>query len=366
MKRILIFGLVLIGYLAPVTAWAQSHTPGRTQNRFPTSSCPLHPSARGYSNMVYDWTTGNAYLFGGTDQVSFVYPLFDIWSYSSFTHRWNLLFNDATFFNAFQADDRALDPQSREVLVFSTFVNCDDSGYCGSETWIYDIATNTFKNVTPAVQPSLRWGYRIAYDTRSKRAILFGGSDGYTGETLNDTWAYDFEANTWTEMRPSNSPPPHHFAAMTYDPLAGKIILFGGFDIGKNESLNDTWAYDAKTNTWTDLQPASPPPARLYHTMAWDIWSNRIIMFGGVSIPYEPILGDTWAFDLRRNTWTQLQPKGSPSSRAWQAMMGTWTGPLLFGGSPTHDVLTDDDTWNYNSLNNSWIEVLPCKTKNRN
>ena len=86
----------------------------------------------------------------------------------------------------------------------------------GVETWIYDIATNIFTNARPTVQPALRWGSRMVYDTQAKRAILFGGSDAYTSETLNDTWAYDFEANTWTEMKPATSPPPHYFAAMTY------------------------------------------------------------------------------------------------------------------------------------------------------
>jgi hypothetical protein len=43
-------------------------------------------------------------------------------------------------------------------------------------------------------------------------------------------------------------------------------------------------------------------------------------------------------------------------------MEGTWTGPLLFGGSPTHDVFTNDDTWNYYSFANKWVEVQACQT----
>jgi N-acetylneuraminic acid mutarotase len=313
--------------------------------------------------MVYDWKTGNAYLFGGIDTPSpnGDYTLFDVWTYNSFTQRWKLLLNSDSFYNAFQRDAVAFDPQSKKVVLFSTFVNCDNFG-CGVETWIYDIATNTFENVAPSVQPSLRWGSRMAYDSESKRAILFGGSDGYTAETLNDTWAYDFQTNTWTEMRPANSPPPHHFAAMTYHPLADRVILFGGYIIQADKYLNDTWAYDYNSNTWTDLQTTRRPRARLYHTIAWDIWSNKIILFGGVSKLYEPVLDDTWAFDLKSNTWTRLRQKEFPSARAWQVMEGTWTGPLLFGGSPTHDVFTNDDTWNYYSFANKWVEVQACQT----
>jgi N-acetylneuraminic acid mutarotase len=363
---VLLLALLVLITLAPGRVSASDAPVSLTDNQFRTG-CPAHPSARGYSNMVYDWATGNAYLFGGTDHVGFVYSLFDVWSYNSFTQRWKLLVNSDTLFNAFQADDRVLDPQSKKVLIFSTFVNCDASGFCGVETWIYDIATNTFENVAPAVQPSLRWGYRIAYDTQSKRAILFGGSDGYTGETLNDTWVYNFETNAWTEMQPATSPPPHHFAAMTYHPLADRVILFGGYNIQADEYLNDTWAYDYNSNTWTDLQPTTRPSARVYHTIAWDLWSNKIILFGGVSNVklYEPVLDDSWAFDLKSNTWTKLKPKASPSARAWHAMVGTWTGPLLFGGGPTHDVFTDDDTWSYNSRAKKWEEIGVCKTKGK-
>jgi len=110
------------------------------------------------------------------------------------------------------------------------------------------------------------------------------------------------------------------------------------------------------------VQTPRRPQARLYHTIAWDLWSNKIILFGGISKLYEPVLDDTWALDLKNNTWTKLRPKLFPSARAWQVMEGTWTGPLLFGGSPQHDPYTLDDTWSYNPLTNKWVEVYPCKT----
>lgn len=353
------FGVFLA---ASSAVWAQ-HSHFTSNQR--QGGCQPHPSARGYSLMTYDWATGNAYLFGGVDQATptLDYPLFDVWTYNSFTQKWKLLFNSDAAYNAFQRDAVAMDPHSKKVMLFSTFVNCNPD--CGVETWIYNVATNSFSNVTPSLQPSLRWGSRMVYDAQSKRAILFGGSDGNTGETLNDTWAFDFESNTWAEMRPATSPPPHHFAAMAYHPFAGRVILFGGYNIQTDESLNDTWAYDYTSNTWTNLRPIMSPPARIYHTLAWDIWSNKIILFGGVAKLYEPLLGDTWAFDLKSNTWSQLKPKASPSMRAWQVMEGTWTGAVLFGGSDQHNPYTKSDTWNYDSLANKWVEISACRANGR-
>jgi hypothetical protein len=323
--------------------------------------CPSHPSARGYAVSAYDWTTGTAYLFGGVDEQtpSLDYPLFDVWSYSTAALRWTLRLQSDRFYNAFQRDAIALDPFSRKVVLYSTFVNCtwDDPWYCGVETWIYDIRRNTFRNVTSGTEPPLRWGSRMVYDARSRRAILFGGSDGYTAQTLNDTWAFDFETNTWTLMGPAVSPPPHHFAAMAYHPLADRVVLFGGYDIGQDAVLNDTWVYDYDTNTWTELHPDASPSPRLYHAMSWDAVSNRMILFGGVSYPYEPLLGDTWSLDLKRETWTLLTPAPAPSARAWHVMEGTWSGVLLFGGSPQHEVYTYDDTWVFDSRRTLWIRI---------
>ena len=44
------------------------------------------------------------------------------------------------------------------------------------------------------------------------------------------------------------------------------------------------------------------------------VLSNRMGLFGGVSYPYEPLLGDTWSLDLKRSTWTPLTPHTTAGS----------------------------------------------------
>ena len=46
----------------------------------------------------------------------------------------------------------------------------------------------------------------MVYDTQTNKVILFGG-DGNNGNDLNDTWAYDPQSNTWTELSPSGVTP---------------------------------------------------------------------------------------------------------------------------------------------------------------
>src|ERR1051326_4797556 len=42
----------------------------------------------------------------------------------------------------------------------------------------------------------------------------------------------------WIQLSPTNSPPARSYLAMTYDPISGKVIAFGGFD--GTGYLNDT------------------------------------------------------------------------------------------------------------------------------
>ena len=82
---------------------------------------------------------------------------------------------------------------------------------------------------------------------------------------------------TWTQLSPTNSPPARSYVAMTYDPVSGKIIMFGGFD-GRRH-LNDTWAFDG--TTWTHLRTRGPL-ARAAAQMAYDAVTQKVVLFGGI------------------------------------------------------------------------------------
>src|SRR5207249_1804853 len=146
--------------------------------------------------------------------------------------------------------------------------------------------------------PPARYGHAMAYDSQSDRLVLFGGgsSSGGVFVLVSDTWAYDFNTSTWTDMSPAIEPPARYNHAMAYDSQADRVILFGGYG-----GYNDTWAYDFNTNTWTDTNPVVEPPGRWGHALAYDSQSDRVILFGGS-------LYDTWAYDFNTNIWTDMAP----------------------------------------------------------
>jgi len=117
---------------------------------------------------------------------------------------------------------------------------------------------------------------------------------------------------------------------MAYDSESDIIIMHGGAldppynPYGGRIAYNDTWSYDYNTNTWTNITPAISPLGLCDAKMAYDIESDRIIMFGGYhnpwGTPYEDSTGevykkDTWAFDYNTNTWENVTPTVSPEPR---------------------------------------------------
>ena len=99
---------------------------------------------------------------------------------------------------------------------------------------------------------------------------------------------------------------------MAYDSESDRLILFGGFAI--EGVAGDTWAYDLAANTWTNMAPRGPnPSARDGQAMAYDSNSDRILMYGGDGS------SDVWAYDFDSNTWTQKKDAPFPAlfSRRW-------------------------------------------------
>src|SRR5438876_4122389 len=172
--------------------------------------------------------------------------------------------------------------------------------------------------------PAARYFHALAYDSHADRVILFGGFLGYW---FNDTWAYDFNTNAWTDMAPGLSPPATLCDAMAYDSESDRVILFGGYVSGVGVS-NDTWAYDFNTNTWTDMNPLVKPPGRYYHATAYDSASDRVILFGGYDSGSN--FNDTWAYDFNTNAWTSLDhPAPSPARQRLTTASGTCPDRLV-------------------------------------
>jgi len=232
------------------------------------------------------------------------------------------------------------------------------------ETWAFSIDSRVWTNMNPSNKPRGVAGHSIAYDSKHDMIILFGG--GFSmDQSLSETWAYDYNLNTWENLNPSVSPPPRIGHKMVFDIQSEKIILFGGKQNLLSDSLlyNDVWTYDYESNTWTNVTPAVNPEARMFFNMIYDKKAERSIIYGGYTkldwnqLPNrQGFKNDTWAYDSKENKWIKLTPSISPQQRAYASSVyhEQLESMILYGGWNEEQNLIYSDTWSYNFRENSW------------
>lgn len=315
-----------------------------------TSYPPLSPPGRFGACLAYDNLTASLILFGGLSEPQRDAPVLgDVWSYSD--GAWtNLTPAPWPPYRASMA--MTYDAKDQYVLLFG---GNDANGPLG-DTWKYE--RGSWLELYPPLSPPPRYDASMTYDTRNGYEVLFGGLDdsGYLG----DTWV--FEKGLWTNLTPTtrnatNSPSPRDLAALEFDAARSinSVILFGG----RNSSgpLNDTWSFNA--GSWVQLQPSQSPSARWGAGLAYDvaIGSGDLVLFGGAS--GSTTLGDTWEFNSV-GTWAPIPtPLGAPSPRSLAAFVYDATDGylLLFGGVNGSVVL--GDTWTFASGTWTKLTVSP-------
>ena len=197
-----------------------------------------------------------------------------------------------------------------------------------ADTWEWD---GTEWTQMADTGPTARQGHAIAFHSKNKRVVLFGGytNTNQTGQYPADTWSWD--GTEWTQEQ-DTGPAGRELFGLAYDAVRDRLILFGGY--GNGGTLNDTWEWDGAR--WTQVADTGPDK-RYGHKMVFD--GTRVLLFGGVASGY---VGDTWSWDGQH--WTKIQDMGV-APRAFSAMTydSNRGRSVLFGGSNMSGVL--GDTW---------------------
>src|SRR5712691_8848575 len=123
----------------------------------------------------------------------------------------------------------------------------------GSPFAVRSVSSGVWTNMNPsaslAARPTFQSFAHLAYDVNSDRTVVFGGNS----IDVQETWSYDLDNNTWTDMRPANRPPGVD-SPLVYDSQSDRFIHFGGLVwCGNRECVtrsDETWAYDLESNTW--------------------------------------------------------------------------------------------------------------------
>ena len=175
----------------------------------------------------------------------------------------------------------------------------------------------------------------MAFDAATGTTILFGGADNTS--TFGDTWSWNGTA--WTQLSPATSPPARDLASMAYDASLGKIVLFGGFD--GTTDLNDTWTWNR--TTWASVTTPVGLTARSDAARRMMPDRQQPGALRGESGSGSSYYGDTWLYGS--TGWTQAAPSHYPGPRAGEGLaFNPVLGHVVLGGG-YDSTLTYDDQW---------------------
>jgi len=296
------------------------------------SSAPA-PSARVDGVVAYDPVDRLIFLFGGQDSL----PRNDLWSYSLARRQWTEIQVSGPVPSARFGHTVVFDSARRRLVVFGG----QASGFF-SDVWAFNISSSSWQQLSADnAGPNRRYGHSAIYETARDRMVI---SHGFTNAgRFDDTWAFDFTANSWRDISPSGARPLrrclHHAA---YDAERGQMYLYGGCSSGAGPCpQGDLWSFDLASNRWTERTPGSSPPPREHYGMAFDAVRGKLVVFGGSG---SGLLNDTWEFDPRSGAWRQALIAGTaPSPRhRHQAVYAPDRGVIYFFGGSTSAGLTNE------------------------
>src|SRR5262249_25702588 len=101
-----------------------------------------------------------------------------------------------------------------------------------------------------------RWGVPLAYSTKAKDFIGFGGSQ-YPAAGPGGTFALSMATGMWTKLADSNEPTPSYCSCTTYLPDQDQVLLFLG--LSDNGPLPaGAWIFDVASGAWSSVSGTVP------------------------------------------------------------------------------------------------------------
>lgn len=130
--------------------------------------------------------------------------------------------------------------------------------------------------------PEPRYGHAAIYDPTGDRMIVFGGQRGAT--LLDDTWQLSLAGEpAWTPLSPDVRPPARSGACLAFDSRRRRLVLFGG---SANQLLSDTWLLPlAEGARWqAGTMNGDEPEPRDAASAVYAADFDRVILTGGRGI----------------------------------------------------------------------------------
>jgi hypothetical protein len=226
-------------------------------------------------------------------------------------------------------------------VVFGGDTKIDESDTLDDTLYLLHTTSRQWsKAIPPGPRPSGRYGHTL--NILGSKIYIFGGQVG--NYFFNDLIAFDLKAlmspsNQWVflcqntsigdEQAPNQPSVRTNHSMVSYN---DRLYLFGGTN--GTHWFNDVWAYDPRTNAWSQQVCIGYAPApREGHSAA--LVNDVMYIFGGRT--EEGLdLGDLAALSISSRRWYTFANMGpSPSPRSGHRMTTYGRQILVLGGEPS-------------------------------
>lgn len=247
----------------------------------------------------------------------------------------------------------------RSACRASAIILCVEQGALRPGLEAQTLGARTWREITPSSGPApeARRNGAAVYDPVGRRVVIFGGFGG-SGH-LNDAWAFDLVTLSWSPLETRGTPPDARLGHdAIYDPHGRRMIVWAGQN--DQRFFNDTWALDLTSLSWSELLPASRPQARYGSASVYDPFERRLVTFAGFT-DLTRRFQDTQAFDLDTNSWEDLTPSGEkPEVRCLLTAAFDPTGRrmIVYGGQRSGPLA---DIWAFDLGSRAWTSLTPAQ-----
>lgn len=206
--------------------------------------------------------------------------------------------------------------------------------------FVYNPNNNTWSERKKMPNPGF---YNVFAATGANKLIVAGGINASTGKVSKYTWRYRDKQDDWVKMR--NMPSPRHTnGASVACGLRGKLYVVGGMARPSGSVRSETYAYDIRRNRWT--QRRSLTKARVGHAIGHR--QGKLYVVGGVE---DGVAASTSRYyDPKKNRWTLLEALPIKSNPTRAAFGG---GKILTAGSGANDTEVKS-TYIYSYADDAW------------
>jgi hypothetical protein len=186
----------------------------------------------------------------------------------------------------------AYDAESARTILIAGIDN--GKGGIRPLTQTYNFTSDSWEEVKIEQSlPTGNLGMAMAYDQESDLTIYWDAS------VSQRVWSFDANSGAWKEIPYTGGPEKGGgFGAMVYVPDLDRIFVY---------YMDQFYSYDTSTNTWEKAGEELLPGSRTMQAMAYDPVAKKIVVYGGIRENGSP-LKDLWLYDPVSGSWTE-QPQ---------------------------------------------------------